>query len=267
METEKFEIWAMEYVSGNLDAPGQNKFEDFLKDHFEFQEQFEGIKETWQRLNMLNVPSPSEKMDQRFYGMLHNEIGKAENTMKGSGNKFWSFLESVWRPQLAFGMLLLAIGFGLGYFLNSNETEVPLRTTVVHTPETEEVRQRLVLTLLDQPSANQRLQGINEANKIPEVDKKVIQALLRTLDNDPNVNVRLAAIESLTNYLDNATVREGLVQSIVKQDSPIVQVTLADLMVALQEKKSVEPFKQLMRLKELHESVRQKLETSIASIL
>ncbi len=267
METEKFEIWAMEYVSGNLDAPGQNEFEDFLKDHFEFQELFAGIKETWQRLDTLNVPSPSEKMDQQFYGMLQNEIEKAERTTKDSGNKYWTFLESVWRPQLAFGMLLLAIGFGFGYFLNSNDTDMTLNTTVVHTPETEEVRQRLVLTLLDQPSANQRLQGINEANKITEVDKKVIEALLRTLVNDPNVNVRLAAIESLTNYLDNATVREGLVQSIVKQDSPIVQVTLADLMVALQERKSIEPFKTLMRIEGLHESVRKKLETSIASIL
>ena len=62
-------------------------------------------------------------------------------------------------------------------------------------------------------------------------------------------------------------VREGLVQSIVKQDSPIIQVTLANLMVALQEKESIEPFKTLMRTKELDKSVKQKLETSINSII
>jgi hypothetical protein len=67
--------------------------------------------------------------------------------------------------------------------------------------------------------------------------------------------------------LDNPIVREGLVQSIVRQDAPIVQVTLADLMVALQEKKSVEPFKTLIRTKELNTSVKKKLETSIESII
>ena len=124
-----------------------------------------------------------------------------------------------------------------------------------------------MLTLLEQPSANQRLQGINEVNKIGKIDETVITALLKTLNNDANVNVRLAAIESLTKYLEEPMVREGLVQSIVKQDSPIIQVTLANLMVALQEKESIEPFKTLMRTKELDKSVKQKLETSINSII
>ena len=121
--------------------------------------------------------------------------------------------------------------------------------------------------MLEQPSANKRLQGVNEANKIEKVDEKVIKALLQTLNSDPNVNVRLAAIESLTNYVENPMVREGLVQSIVKQDSPIVQVTLANLMVALQEKKSVEPFKKLMRSKQLDTLVKKKLERSIRQII
>jgi len=111
------------------------------------------------------------------------------------------------------------------------------------------------------------LQGINEANKIEKTDEKVINALLQTLNNDSNVNVRLAAIESLTNYVNDPKVREGLVQSIVRQDAPIVQITLANLMVALQEKKSIEPFKTLMRTKELNTSVKKKLETSIKSII
>ena len=81
------------------------------------------------------------------------------------------------------------------------------------------------------------------------------------------IECSLAAIESLTNYLDEPMVREGLVQSIVQQDSPIIQVTLANLMVALQEKESIEPFKTLMRTRELDESVKQKLETSINSII
>ena len=77
----------------------------------------------------------------------------------------------------------------------------------------------------------------------------------------------MAAIESLSNYVDNAEVRQGLVQSIPNQEAPIVQVTLANLMLALQEKQSVEPFKKLLQKKELDTTVKKKIESTIQSII
>ena len=133
--------------------------------------------------------------------------------------------------------------------------------------ETEQVREKLVLTLLEQNSANRRLEGVSEANKIGRVDDRVVDALLRTLNNDPNVNVRLAAIESLTNYVENPKVRQGLIQSIPNQESPIIQVTLANLMLALEEKRSIELFKQLLKKPELDTTVKKKIEKTIESII
>jgi hypothetical protein len=158
------------------------------------------------------------------------------------------------------------MGLGLGYFFSPGRSD-PGKMDGVSGTETEEVRERLVLTLLEQPSANKRLQGVSEANKIERVDETVIKALLQTLNNDPNVNVRLAAIESLTNYVSEPMVRMGLVQSIVQQNSPIVQVTLANLMVALQEKESIASFKHLIQTQQLDSSVKKKLENSIEEII
>ncbi|MFH6602430.1 hypothetical protein ACEZ3G_03000 [Maribacter algicola] len=268
MDKEKFEIAMMEYLTDTLNEDERRGFEEFLQANPEHREQFETLEQTWNGLGEGKVPEPSEAMDGRFFEMLHGEIEKVEKSKGNSRDWLATFVEILWKPQMAYGILLLVLGVGLGYYLNSeSESERFVKTTVVENGETEAVREKLVLTLLDQPSANKRLQGINEANKIAKVDEKVINALLQTLNNDANVNVRLAAIESLTNYLDEPLVREGLVQSIVKQDSPIVQVTLANLMVALQEKRSIEPFKKLMRSKELDASVKKKLETSIASII
>jgi len=267
MEQEKFDLWMMEYLANDLDEDKKREFESFLQDHPEFKAQFDRLHETWGHVDMASVPEPTEAMDHRFFEMLDSEIQKSQKT-KGNPRSWFSILaELLWRPQLAYGILLLVLGLNLGYFLNSDGPSEVTKTTIAEGMETEEVREQLVLTLLEQPSANKRLRGINEVAKIKEVDETVIRALLQTLNSDPNVNVRLAAIESLTNYLDNPTVREGLVQAIVKQDSPIVQVTLASLMVALQEKKSIEPFRTLMRTKELDQSVKQKLETSINSII
>ncbi len=268
MDKEKFEIWMMEYLSGTLGENERKEFEIFLQDQPGYRHQYEELNAIWSQMGGLEIPEPSQSMDDTFYDILHEEMKGDQKQKDKSQIGFSTFLSSLWRPpQLAYGLVLLSLGLGIGYLLNSEKYAKQVRPIVVSQQETEEVRGKLVLTLLEQPSANKRLQGINEANKIEKVDDRVILALLQTLDSDSNVNVRLAAIESLTNYLDNPKVREGLVKSIVKQESPIVQVTLANLMVALQEKKSVEPFRTLIRSKELNETVRQKLETSIESII
>ena len=267
MTKEEFEIKVMDYLSGDMEEQERLEFERFLEKHPEFRKQQEEFSQTWDQMDHIKIPEPSENMDYKFYEMLNSYEHKEESAIKTFGDRLQAIFETLWRPQLAYGIVLLAIGLGAGYYLNSEPTVVSPQTVVRTSSETEEVREKLVLTLLEQPSANKRLQGINEANKIKKVDETVIKALLQTLNNDPNVNVRLAAIESLTNYLDSPIVREGLVQSIVSQESPIVQVTLANLMVALQEKKSIEPFKKLIRSKELDTSVKKKLESSIQQII
>ncbi len=267
MEKEQFEITMVEYLAGELTQTASSEFEEYLKNNPVQRAEFESLQQTWGKMDEAVVPETSEAMDVRFFEMLH--IAETEKANKSTGfvEGLSSFMSLLWRPQVAYGILLVAIGLGTGYFMSTNTAQSDTPNTVVVDNETEEVREQLVLTLLEQPSANQRLQGVNEANKIEKVDEKVIKALLQTLNNDANVNVRLAAIEALVNYVDKPIVREGLIQAIGHQESPIVQVTLADLMVALQEKKSIAPFKALIRSKELDTSVKEKLESSIQQII
>ena len=85
----------------------------------------------------------------------------------------------------------------------------------------------------------------------------MVTALLSTLNNDPNVNVRLATLEALAPLADDPAVRLGLVHSLTRQDSPLVQSALADVMVQLQERRSVKPLRELLRQANLDE-VREK---------
>ncbi|WP_431130527.1 hypothetical protein, partial [Flagellimonas flava] len=64
---------------------------------------------------------------------------------------FWLFPRAQW----VFGLFLLGLGISVGYFLNSKSKDIPVENVVVN-EETESVRQKLVLSLLEQPSANQR---------------------------------------------------------------------------------------------------------------
>ncbi|UII77018.1 HEAT repeat domain-containing protein [Flagellimonas sp. HMM57] len=261
---EKFEVQAMDYMMGAMPINERKAFEDFLAKNQEYNSHYQDLVDTWKMIDALNAPTPSEKMDQAFFTMLSDEM--ANTKKKTRSTIFLEALATIFKPQLAYGLLLLGIGLGIGYYINAPQDGVDEDAIIVN-QETENIRQKLVLTLLEQPSASQRLQGVSEANKIENVDETVVKALLQTLNSDSNVNVRLAAIESLTNYVDNPLVRQGLVQSIPNQESPIIQVTLANLMVALQEKTSVEPFRQLLKEKEMDTTVKKKIKNSIESII
>lgn len=265
MEHTNFEILALGYLRGELDEKAATDFEALLDADPSYKEIFEGLSSTWKAMDNREVPEPSERMDSAFFQMLGEEMEK-----EARGNPIGTFLDRLqhwlFRPQFAYGLVFLVVGLGAGYFLKQeNQQQYPSIT--VASNEANEVREKLVLTLLEQPSANKRLEGVSEANKIGQVDATVIEALLKTLNKDSNVNVRLAAIESLTNYVDNAMVRQGLIQSIPNQESPIVQVTLANLMLALEEKRSIAPFKQLLKEQELDTTVKKKIEATIASII
>ena len=124
----------------------------------------------------------------------------------------------------------------------------------------------MMLSLLENPAASQRLRAVSYTEEISQVDGKVVEALLTTLNNDSNVNVRLVTLEALAKLADHSAVREGLVQSITRQESPLVQSALADVMVKLQEKRSIKPLRQLLRDDRLNYLVKSKIEQSIRDL-
>ncbi|HEY4334462.1 MAG TPA: hypothetical protein VGM89_01155, partial [Puia sp.] len=68
---------------------------------------------------------------------------------------------------------------------------------------------------------------------------------------------------ALTHYVNDPVVREGLVQSILEQDSPLMQAALADVMLRLQEKRAIHPLKKLLQQKDLNEMVRMRIQQTI----
>jgi len=267
MKQEKFEIMMIAYLSNELDEVAQMEFKNYMKINPSHQKEFDLISQTWNGLDEFEIPDPSEKMNTSFFNMLHDEIEKLDDKKLSWFQKLSSIFGNIQKPQLAFGMLLLIMGLSAGYFLKTDNTQEQVKVVNGSNTETEQVREQLVLTLLEQPSANKRLQAVNEATKLNDANERIIEALFTTLNNDPNINVRLVVIESLSKYVDTPEVRMGLVKSIALQDSPLVQIALADLMVALQEKTSVESMRELLEQPDIDNTVKKKLEESINHII
>lgn len=267
MNTQEFEILKSDYLLGKLDDKQEAAMEAFLTENPKLIQELDQLGAMLE-FNDLELPEATEtRMDTRFYEFLKQE--KAKNEPKSS-----SWMTGVmallsanrWQGKIGYGLVILALGFLVGKSFNPIPTTGSDATNFA-IAETEKVRSQLVLELIEQPSANKRLKAVNEASKLNDATEQVIKALFITLNNDDNVNVRLAAIESLMRYSDKPIVRQGLIKSITSQDSPMVQVALADVMVSLQDKNSIDPLKELLEQPDVNSAVRQKIDATIKEII
>ena len=128
------------------------------------------------------------------------------------------------------------------------------------------MKQLVTLSLLQQQSASDRLRGVEWSYRVAQPDEQVLSALLRALDSDPNVNVRLAAVDALHQFGAEDTARKGLLRSLAEQKSPLVQFELINLMVELKEKRSVPVLKELSQRQDLDPTVRERAEWGLQKL-
>ena len=60
--------------------------------------------------------------------------------------------------------------------------------------------------------------------------------LIYAMNEDPNTNVRIAALEALGKFRNQPDVRKALIASLRTQKDPLVQIALIRLMVEMKEK-------------------------------
>lgn len=229
-------------------------------------------QQIWNLLDGIKAPEPDSNMEMRFQGML-DHYKQTELDKRNYWKDLWSNLRLIFtiRPQVqfAYSLILIALGMGAGYLLNQKETLKRNETEQLSALATQvkEMRKMIVVSLLDNPSASERLRAVNYTGEMEGADQQVINALLTTLNEDQNVNVRLVTLDALAKFSGQPEVRAGLVQSITRQDSPLVQVALANLMLKLQEKGSVAALKALLKQQELNDAVRTKIEYTIDKLI
>ena len=80
-----------------------------------------------------------------------------------------------------------------------------------------------------------RITAASEAYKLKNTGNDVVDALVKTLNNDPNANVRLAALDGLARFYRDGYVRKKLIASLKKQQDPLVQIALINLLTRMRE--------------------------------
>jgi hypothetical protein len=214
----------------------------------------------------MEVPEPPAEMGQKFQAML--EEAKKARFLEDSApirrkSPFFEPRPGLFR-RLAAALSLIVVGWFLGYQVTPRPERARIDFLV---SEVREMKKTVMLAMLENSSATERMKAVQFAQELAGPDEAVLTALARTVNDDPNVNVRLLAVEALALYADNPKVREALVQSIVRQESPLVQLALAEVMLALNEKRAVEPIRKIIASPLVDYSVKSKLEATVRQLL
>jgi hypothetical protein len=225
----------------------------------------------WNKLSLLPVEQPSQASRARFEAMLQAyQTGRADHRAGAFPEKKrsagWNPFEWLRSPVagLAWSLALLAVGIFAGNFMsraNSHSEEL----AAMHS-ELTNMRQLVVLSMLQQQSASERLQGVTYSQGEEQLNPQVLSALLHTLRYDGSVDVRLAALDALSRHSRQPLVRTGLMDSLQGQQSPLVQVALIDLLVDLREPDLAQRLRTLQQTPDLNPAVRQRAEWALSKI-
>jgi hypothetical protein len=220
----EFETQIAAALAGEVSAAERRELDEHLARCPRCAREAADLAALWRGLERLPADQPSPFLAARFERMLRREIeldaqGSQRAGAAAGGRRFGA-------ATLA---AALAVGIGIGVLFRwfgapSGEIEA-LRD------EVGSLHQMVAVSLLAQASPSERLQGVAYGRQLAGQEPRVLEALFSALATDPNVNVRLAALEALAPATELPARRHRLVQAVAAQDSPLVQLTAIDLLL------------------------------------
>ncbi|HWQ53542.1 MAG TPA: zf-HC2 domain-containing protein [Bryobacteraceae bacterium] len=255
MNCDELEPYIADYLSGTLAGARREAFEAHLAGCEACRAEAGELRRIWQELGLVKEPAPSRALRGRFYASLEAYRHGLENARQPQRQGWW----------LALAAAMLLAGVAIGHFLTAGTSA--RRTELAELQgEVRNMRQMVTLALLQQQSPSDRLRGVDWGARVDSPDAQVLSALMQTLDHDPNVNVRLAAVDALRKFASAGPVRSALDRSLPRQESPLVQIALIDLLVGLGERGAEPSIRALTVSEAVNPAVKQRAEWGLRQL-
>jgi hypothetical protein len=272
MRCEDLREKAADYLAGELDEESLARLRAHLAECPSCREEMESLSLIWTKLGVLPNEQPSPALRSRFYDMLETH---KKDLREGREKRGWGRAISQWlagrlpgKPafQLGLALALIAIGLGGGLLLGVRPRSAARAEVAGLKGEVDDMRRIVAISLLRQASPSDRLMGVSWSARIDRPGDDIIAALFETLNEDPNVNVRLAAADALYLFQDHPEVKKGLADSLSKQTSPLVQLSVINLLVEIRERRAVEALERLIRDEKLNPKVKKRAELGLVQL-
>lgn len=247
-ECNKIQALLIDYADKAMDAGLTEEVQVHLKKCKSCQKELDEILEMLQAIETDTDEKAPESLRADFQAMLNKEKKKIQKSsddqlyIKKSFQKKNSYFLI---GRIAAGVAILITGIAIGMILNLRNGDEEINT-MKH--EISEMRQMMMLEQLQKESPSQRIQAVSFIEEEVKVaDPKFIDALKKTIQDDPSANVRIAAATALSKYSNEQSVRDFLIGTLVNEEDPLMQITLINLLVRIQEKRAVKQFERMLK--------------------
>ncbi len=258
MNCEDYAERLVDRWDGRLSAHERSELDRHLEGCAECRVEASALEGLWQQLGSIEseIVVPSQRLRARFYTFLAEE----ERRRRSSGlARFGEWLSRLWPREPQAQMALVAAGLVLGVGIGLTSAGLGARSEMTALRgELASVSESVGLSLLSHPAATERLRGVSLTGAAA-ADDRVVDALIELVASDPNVNVRLAAIEALALRINQPGVKPQLLGTLPAQDSPILQMTLLDVLLPEDGELVLEAAEPLLDDESLDEAVRERL--------
>jgi len=217
----------------------------------------EAQRKLWAALSELPRAEPSDGLRRRFYSGLAT-----------AGARPWAERMGRWlglggNPGWVTVAASVALGFGVAQLVgrsgNGDSRLLALEQNLA------QVQRELIIDRLQDASASTRLRGAMEAGEMAATDQQVALALLERASTDRSSSVRSAAVDALGPQLGSSVIGDSLMTLLEGAESPLVQLSLTDLVLRHGEPHQVQRLRSLADTGRLHPDIVRHIHNALGS--
>ena len=277
MNCQRVQDSFIDYQDGSLPSDESAQLRAHLTSCPNCQREWSALQEMTRKLDALAAePEPGPRLREQFYAMLETHQREADAPSpfaiaRGRIDQFFaSLLPSAPTLQFALSLALLLGGLFAGQrFLAKAPAAAPVDNSAkielaALKAQMDSMGQLVTYSLLQQQSTSDRMKTVLATMDLKSPDRKVLTDLVGSLAFDPSINVRLSAVEALSQHADDSLVRAGVLSALPRENAPLVQVAMIELLAGAREQAAQPVFEKLSRDENLDHNVRDAARRALA---
>ena len=231
MQCYETESLLIDYLDAQLHPGDRKPLEQHLESCPLCRQTLEEYRALFAAIESNKAEKPGPALREKFENMLQSELNINATAgivqmQQEKDTKVISMKKTSWLFRIAASIILIASGVFIGTLFTSDRIGSNDRVAGLE-GEVKEMKETLMFNLLTGESASERIKAVSYADEIKDPDNKIVTALITTMNEDKNVNVRLAALYAVVKYGDDRTVSDALIASLGKQTEPLMQIAVS----------------------------------------
>lgn len=261
MEKRNMENKIAEYLDGTLSQSEMDAFQKRLTTDADFQKEVEAFKMLFKDIEQEEPVLPSKQLRSNFEKLLREEKEKQVKVVSITSNSGKGFSQLF---KIAASIAILMGAFLVGRYSQQKELNATLASTQ---EEVLQYKEATLISLLGNESASKRIQGVQLIKEFDSPDTDIVAALGEKMLGDENTNVRLSAMEALSQFSYSEQVKTIFIQALETEENPSIQVALIEILGQLQEKKAIAPMKKLLEKDDTQPFIKREINNTLPKII